>query len=263
MIACGTSSVPSADDRQAYRALVAVKQVDADRDLPACRALRDPALANDCALYVAERAGVQADNPGKWCSSLTSGVWQDECWFQAAEHRRQQRRRDEAIAACKHSGQFRDRCDYHLWQEDVLRAERGLSSADVDGSIVRGRPIFAEWDTRLGPDWRASADELPLGAPASEATFAEVFWTRWFEQLFEHDPRPDVGRCDAQGELATACVDGTVDVLRRRAIDRVGHACSGFPADVALQPAWWAGQGIDYVADPRLTSPLSDVCTHR
>lgn len=241
LLACGGDALPDAADRETYAELVAEPAPDADRDLPRCLAIADPDLAGDCAMAVALRAGVRAKEPAKFCDRVPSGPWQFECSFQAAEELRKKTRRDDAIAACSRSGPFQDRCYFHLWQEDILRAQQGLSAEEraavkpgtldpaghglgadrIEEAVALGEPVYAEWSARFGPDWRASHGDLPMGVPMDDTSFAAVFWTRFFVQLFAMDPDPDAAACDRIG-YPDYCRAAVKDVLFRRSLD-AGH----------------------------------------
>ena len=260
-LACGGADL--AGERETYRELVADREPDAARDLPRCAGLTDPDLAGDCGLTVAQRAGVAADDPGGFCDRVAGEIWQEECWFQAAEHRRKQGRIADALDLCARSGRFRERCDYHLWQEDSRRAVEGLRSDAAALAVQRASEAYGSWSARVGPDWSPPAD-LPLGAAPPEPTFEATWWTRVFQQLFEPDETLDITRCNAvDAELLRFCEAGVYDVLRRRALDwqrfRQG-TCDTLPAEVGEASAWWNERGVYFVADERVVRELAKTC---
>lgn len=228
LLACAGASTA---DNEAYLAILREPRPEVDRDLPRCAALADPSLAGDCALAVASRASIRDPDA---CDAVPAGVWREECWFQVMETRRRQGRWDEAVAACDRTGRFHDRCQYHLWEEDILRLLQGIDwqearrkppsgdgrptpprygPQDVAAATAAAVPLYDDWTKRIPPDTRLVADDLPLGFATDDTRFEHLFWARVYVQLFEHGP-PDPSACDAVAR-ADLCRAAIRDVERR------------------------------------------------
>jgi hypothetical protein len=219
-------------DQQRYVEVLREARPELTRDLARCAEIRDATLSGDCALAVAARVSVREPNA---CDQVQDGVWKDECWFQVMERRRRVGRWGEAVSACASAGRFRDRCYFHLWEQDILRVIQGVDwrlartrppgdgsdptppkfgSGDVAAVTQAAMPIFEDWSARIGEDTLLVDDDLPLGIAAGDTRFQILFWARVYVQLFEHD-LPARSACDAAGLRKSACLLAIDDIARR------------------------------------------------
>lgn len=247
----GCPPAPATQDWPSYARLVALRS-PTDADLSACADLADPQLSGDCALALAHRAGVLANKPEAYCDRVPPGLWQQECWFEAADLRSQQQRSDEAIALCARSGNFRPHCDYHIWLSEIVRAlDRLEPDPKIPEVLEVGERIYARWAPRTASYW--PDDMNPLTFPTPDPSFKGVLWTRLFQRFFEQRDTVFLSTCDvlAQDQRAL-CVGAGIYVVRRRALDQLslGKPC----------PEDWGEHGVFFAPDERLMGPLRRIC---
>ena len=172
-----------AEDVTAYTALVAQKAPDPGRDFSACRKIGDENLAGDCALVVAERvAMVRQQPPDTWCGQVPSGIWREECWFQAAEQERRGGRESVAAKLCVKAGPFQNDCAQHLWQTKVYRVIHGQPGQrpDFAGNMAAALAIYNEWAPYL----------------TDTSDLETRFWEKFFQNGFEGAGEVNLAWCD-------------------------------------------------------------------
>ena len=266
---CGAGgSLPVADERAAYVDALAKATTDPQGALRDCERVKDPDLRGDCQTQAVVRGRVEGG-----CTRVEDTMWQEECAFQVADDARTRGLFDAALRSCEASGRFHDNCVYHVWQQDILRLAQGIDwkearsrpprdgpptppkfgPGDLVGATAAAEPLFADWQARLGPEWRSDgmlqhALPSPAGAP-----FAEVFWGRFYVELLERAPVIDVGGCDALGAHATACRAAAENVATRRV--REQWRCGPFDG-----PGWMRAVPLAQVPDPALIEKLNRAC---
>ena len=233
LAACGGSP---AEDVERYAALVAQRSPDPARDMDACAELDDVNLAGDCALVIAQRAATARKvAPGTWCDDVPSGVWRDECWFQAAEIERRRGREQEAATQCQKSGPFINDCAQHLWQTRVhglIHSDGG--APDFAGKLDKALLIYKEWAPLLSAD----------------TDMESRFWTKYYQNGFEGAGRVSLSWCDPLPEEHRArCVAAAGELVVREIAPNLDRA-NAWTAFCALSPATSENTGAWLRLDP-------------
>lgn len=177
-LACSMSS--SQPDWQVYAQTIA-KESPTEADMRTCDTLQDRTLAGDCSLTIATRLSRQGDVPLQTsCPQVSPGVWQEECYFVAAERARSAGQVPTAIKLCQQSGQFAPDCAFHLWQ----RAMRSLAQRIVLETMAeqqdRMRSQHQRWSERVG----------------SFSNFDSIYWRKLFRAIWDGVSRVDPVICD-------------------------------------------------------------------
>jgi hypothetical protein len=194
--ACGPSpsTEPSPDDRDHYRAsLTAPTRAEAGAH---CTEVRDPALRGDCAAALTARDGPRDPS---WCDRLTpDGLWNEECWFVAADDP------DEPLDVrwerCAHAGRFQEPCTVHQRKRE----------ADAIGETVR----FDDAETVFTAAEAVQA--LVLRPPAAATDGQEQTWRAFWRAAHLTAPDIDPGVCSPLPlSLSTPCAAATEWLVRR------------------------------------------------
>jgi hypothetical protein len=181
----GACAGPS--DRDRYRAALADP---AQRSPSACAALRDPALAGDCGLVVAQRRLESGEAPEAACASVPAGTYRSECWFVAAEAAAARDLDGRAAALCRRAGALNEDCAQHLWQ-GALHALTRRPGGDLVALTGSAERLHRRW----------------AGLLAWTTDFDARFWAQAFQGAAlsgGFDParcgvltHPAAGRCEA------------------------------------------------------------------
>jgi len=122
-LCCGPGEDPQQDLRQHYLAALQAPSVEA---IAHCNQLPQDTLRGNCLTYVAADLATahQTTRAFEVCESITSRLWQQECWFLVTDNA--QLIGHEGAQACARSGRYHHRCLGHLATRTVAQAP-GLS----------------------------------------------------------------------------------------------------------------------------------------
>jgi hypothetical protein len=212
---CGRSEIA---DVERYARILNEREPDPEPALRECGQIREPGLAGDCALVVAQRAAVvRREPPEAWCDRVPEGIWRWECLFSAAEVSRRQKEVGKAAELCRQSGPFVEDCAQHLWQSPVHRLIHGDNPPKFADKLARAEELYAKWEPMLGE-------------------FSDLegrFWTKYYQNGFEGAGWIDLAWCDPLPEAHRArCLEAAKELVIREiapALDREG-AWEGFCA---------------------------------
>lgn len=207
-------------DLERYEAVLASREGDWEAQLRRCAAIRDQALAGDCALVVITRtAAAENSAPEARCDRVPEGVWRDECYFLAAEAwRRQQPAR--AAKLCGQSGAFAPDCAQHLWQSSIYAAIHDAGPGAFAERLPTAQRIYDHWARFLG-----ERDE-----------FTDRFWERYYQNGFDRSG-VDLAACEALPEAQAArCVAAGEKLVLQELAPRLDRA-DAWDAFCALSPA--------------------------
>jgi hypothetical protein len=216
LVACGAGAT-----RERARYVEAMEQVarDPGQAWSRCMRLRDPALADDCALSAVEAlaAGGAEGTPALLarCAGLGDPRDRDECAFQVAE------RRDDP-AACAQAGTFADDCRLHLLSQSIPRwlpANSGPADPSVLAALAREtrRVGLSENDQRAASAlYRALLEHQPVLDRSACRTLASP-WREacWHTGLAVYEDRlnqaRDRGELPCPGEVLPAALSHSAD----------------------------------------------------
>lgn len=201
---------------------------DAEGAWSRCGGIRDADARGECRLAVATRGGNDATQD---CPRFAAGVWQDECWFQAAEAAGRSGDPAQAAALCAKSGGFVEDCSQHLWQTSVRQSVRHAGSpADALPAL---HALYCDWEPLL----------------ADQSGFEQRFWERGYQNHFERSPTLDLAACEGlpAGHLercqaaAASMLARNLDEVLVRPQNRARFCSEGL----------WADKLFEYAPDPR------------
>lgn len=229
-------------DRERYRAALADPTA---RSPAACAELRDPTLAGDCGLVVAQRRLQAGDSAERACASVPDGIWQAECWFVAAEAAAALDRDGRAAALCRRAGPVAEDCAQHLWQgalHDLARRPGG----DLAALVTSAERLHRRWSGPLA--WTADFDDRFWAQAFQGAALAGGF---------------DPGRCAGLSPPAAArCEAAMVELFSRElapALARAGVDLCALPAHAeAVAPYLQAAPHAAF--DPVVRARHAEVC---
>ena len=208
---CGEAGPKVTEEAQIYASIVGDPAPVVERDMDRCHALRDEAVAGDCALVVARQAAKVAGQPPEThCERIEVEGWRAECWFLAAEEYRRKGTRDKAARACGQSGKYANDCAQHLWQQDLGRVASRNTVYDLTAAVEKGKAMAEKWSAILNQSDAGSDFELR-------------FWRRFYERCFEYKRNSlEIARCDTlSGADRERCRLSVGHLYMRRLRDRV------------------------------------------
>ncbi len=146
-----------------------------------CRSIIDEGVGGDCLVAVSiELAPQQGIDPEDGCPQVPAGVWQDECWFMAAEYWREQKRDpDRGAALCEKAGEFAEDCAQHLWQTSIRKATWKKGSGAMVDQLPTMKRNYCRWVERVG----------------HYTDIENRFWQRFYGSVFEGERSLDLSIC--------------------------------------------------------------------
>jgi hypothetical protein len=168
------SCAPTAPDAVRYQDILSDTSLPTSEGLRGCAALQATPLRGDCALAVATRS----DAPAAACPSVPSGLWQEECWFVAAEATNRRGDVTGAAELCGRAGRFRLDCAQHLWQTPVHRLIHTAGAAGFATALPEAEALYSAWAPVVGED----------------TDFSDRFWAKFFGNGFEGQGLPITAR---------------------------------------------------------------------
>ena len=245
LLGCDPSAPP---ERVRYQQIISSTAAAAE-DMPRCLQLPSADLAGDCALSVASRPG---QPPGALCGQVPAGVWQEECWFVAAEAINRRGDAEGAARLCLRAGRFSLDCAQHLWQTPVHRLIHDRGAAAFVDLLPDAQALYSAW--------------APLMVERTD--FAERFWAKFYGNGFEGQGTPvDLGWCaELPAEHRRRCRAAGVAHYAREIGPHVEQAgallemCALPAADVqALAP--WIAAAADPALDAIAAQRVVEICT--
>lgn len=187
LLSCNSESppLPDAADAHRYAALVSLTDPDPDQHFADCQALSGPDLRGDCSLVIARKAAKsRGEPPETYCDRLaevsgSGDLWQDECYFMAAEDYNKRKDAGRAAAMCLQARAFADHCSQHLWQQGLRSLTWHTGSAAFPEHLDDAQQIYAQWAPHL----------------AEGTDFDVRFWRRFYEGGFERDRHINMRAC--------------------------------------------------------------------
>lgn len=236
---------PAETDAATYSRVLSTPSLSSD----ACAPIRDPSLKGDCLLVVATRA----PDPAAACPDLPAGVWQEECWFVAAEAINRQGDALGAAALCQKAGRFRLDCAQHLWQTPVHQLIHARGAQGFAEAMPQAEALYAAW--------------APVVAGQSD--FEQRFWAKFFGNGFEGQGTPISARwCEPVPEpRRAACLSAAGAHLSRElgpAVEQPGRLqpfCAMWLPGVAEIAAWLPAEP-DAALDAAVLRSQLDICTN-
>lgn len=232
-----------------YSAVVSDRTLTPDDALARCQRIRERSLRGDCSLVAASRAA----QPVAHCPQVPAGVWQEECWFIAAEAVNRLGEVGQAAELCQRAGRFRLDCAQHLWQTPVHRLIHSRGAAGFSAALPEATALHDAWAPVL----------------AAQSDFEGRFWAKFFGNGFEGQGLPITTRWCAPLPAThhAACRGAAAAFLARELGPAVEHPdrllafCQLSSPGVAAVRRW-----IDAEPDPMLDSVVAerqvDICTN-
>lgn len=246
LIACGREE-PS--DAVTYSAVLADRDRPPDEALAACRTLVDPALQGDCALVAASRS----EQPGVHCPQVPLGVWQEECWFIAAEAVNRLGEAEQAATLCQRAGRFRLDCAQHLWQTPVHQLIHSRGAAGFLEALPEAAALHDAWAPVL----------------AAQSDFESRFWAKFFGNGFEGQGLPITTRwcIPLPRTHQAACRNAAAAFLARElgpAVEQPARlmAFCRLPAPGVEAVRLWLDAEPDPLLDQVVAERQVDICTN-
>ena len=248
LVAC--DSRPPVSDAQRYAEILGDTRLSPEAGMPRCDLLQDSDLRGDCALTVASRS----PEAERWCPSVPAGVWQEECWFIAAEQRNRRRDADGAAALCRAAGRFRLDCAQHLWQTPVHALIHARGAAGFVEALPRAEALYQTWAPLL----------------VEQSDFQTRFWAKFYGNGFEGQGLPvDLGWCAPLPTPAhrTACEEAGAAHYARElgpVVERSGElaAFCALETPSATRLARWLAAEPHPRLDAEAQARQQDICTH-
>jgi len=187
-------------ERDEYLALITTRDGDPEELLAACGRLSDPQLAGDCGLVIIGSGSLSsAAAAERLCPLVVEGLYQDECWFLAAEAAGRRSERDAAKKLCDRAGSFASACNRHQIQGELRRLAQGAEFADLGEAEVQMLAVRAFWGNGEVNDATLRADRT------------------FFQSIFEAAGAVDAARCAPVSDLRRELCEQAAREVDRRA----------------------------------------------
>ena len=236
-------------DAERYSTVLTQPAMPLNDALSRCARISRPDLRGDCALLAASRS----PDPAAVCPDVPAGVWQEECFFVAAEAVNRAGDNRAAAALCGQAGRFQLDCAQHLWQTPVHQLIHSRGAAGFADALPQAELLYAAWSPVL----------------AAQSDFEERFWAKFFGNGFEGQGGPiSAAWCDPlPAQHQPACVAAAAAHLSRElgpaveVPERLMIFCEHAEPGIAEVSAWLPSEPSPAL-DAAVAARQRDICTN-